>query len=298
MIEPVFSLLFGINSWLLKLRRTPHAADRFSYDRCANALILKAHVGTTHKSHGFRSFGIRSRRALNRRYSLIYWLFVYLCVKSRKRTVYDKISHLIRERYVRVARVTILELGLRSKKSVFNGAMLCTYIASLTVYIHIVHHFRFEIQIIIICIVSDWCLVFLSLSRLSSVFWCIFPMCVCIHGHCCRSLCSVLLWMHKASFANDEWLKCETSKQPKPNYWRHIIFDSTALFTAFNPVSTVFLSDLCKYIYRTHTFDVSAWLPHKSPKSCSKSIKTHKMRMIFSEKAIGKRLSWTHMPTS
>lgn len=99
MIEPVFSLLFGINSWLLKLRRTPHAADRFSYGRCANALILKAHVGTTHKSHGFRSFGIRSRRALNRRYSLIYWLFVYLCVKSRKRTVYDKISHLIRERY-------------------------------------------------------------------------------------------------------------------------------------------------------------------------------------------------------
>lgn len=94
--------------------------------------------------------------------------------------------------------------------------------------------------------------------------------------------------MHKASLANDEWLKCETSKQPKPNYWRHIIFDSTALFTAFNPVSTVFLSDLCN-IYRTHTFDVSAWLPHKSPKSCSKSIKTHKMRMIFSEKAIEKR---------
>lgn len=46
---------------------------------------------------------------------------------------------------------------------------------------------------------------------------------------------------------------------------------------------------ICANIYRTHTFDVSAWLPHKSPKSCSKSIKTHKMRMIFSEKAIGKR---------
>lgn len=89
-------------------------------------------------------------------------------------------------------------------------------------HIHIVHHFRFEIQIIIICIVSDWCFcecfyaVVDAFSLVTVVFYSGFLfdiryVCVCI----CRtrhfpyhSFVRLAQWMHTTPLVvNDEWLK-------------------------------------------------------------------------------------------